>query len=132
MDIYAYWDAVLGQRADDMRRFFREGAVVNWPNTNESFTVEEFIRANCEYPGNWAGEIERVERLGELIITAVRVFPRGGGASFHSVSFIRLDGDMISSVDEYWGDDGQPPEWRRALSLGRELVPAGEDPERGG
>ena len=55
MDIYAYWDAVLGQREDDMRRFFREGAVVNWPNTNESFTVEEFIRANCEYPATGPG-----------------------------------------------------------------------------
>ena len=29
VDIYAYWDAVLGQREDDMRRFFLEGAVVN-------------------------------------------------------------------------------------------------------
>lgn len=123
MDIEAYWDAVLGQRAEDMRPFFREGAVINWHNTNESFTAEEFIRVNCEYPGDWEGEIERLERCGELVITAVRVRRRGGGAAFHAVSFIRLEAGRISSVDEYWGDDGGAPQWRRELGLGRAIRP---------
>lgn len=33
---------------------------MNWYNTNEHFTVEKFIRANCEYPGQWDGEAERL------------------------------------------------------------------------
>lgn len=55
MNLDAYWKAALQQNADAMRSFFHEDAFVNWHNTNEHFTVEEFIRANCEYPGAWDG-----------------------------------------------------------------------------
>ena len=58
MDIKAFWDAVLRQDADEIREYFHPTAFVNWHNTNEHFTVEEFIRANCEYPGEWDGEVE--------------------------------------------------------------------------
>ena len=75
---------------------------MNWHNTNEQFTVEEFIRANCEYPGRWDGEVERVEVQGGLVITATRVWAAGGGPSYHVVSFIRTEGERIVSVDEYW------------------------------
>ena len=64
LDISAYWAAALAQRAEEMEAFFAPGAQVLWPNTNERFTAEEFIRANCEYPGAWEGEIERVEAMG--------------------------------------------------------------------
>ena len=49
MDIKKFWDAVLRQDADAIREYFHPDAWVNWRNTNEHFTVEEFIRANCEY-----------------------------------------------------------------------------------
>ena len=61
-----------------MAAFFAPGAQVLWPNTNERFTAEEFIRANCEYPGAWEGEVERVEAMGPLLIT---VPSTGGGAA---------------------------------------------------
>lgn len=51
LDLSAYWAAALAQRAGEMAAFFAPGARVLWPNTNERFTAEEFIRANCEYPG---------------------------------------------------------------------------------
>ena len=132
MDIVQYWQAVLAQQPQQMRRFFDPEAAINWHNTGEQFTAEEFIRANCAYPGRWNGRLERVETLPDRIITAVQVFSRDGRISCHVTSFMQLRQDRILTLDEYWGDDGQPPEWRRALSLGRELVPAGEDPERGG
>ena len=69
-----------------MRKFFAPGASVRWHNTNEAFSAEEFIEVNCEYPGAWDGEVERVERIGGLIVTAVRVFAADRGASFHVVS----------------------------------------------
>lgn len=123
VDIHGYWDAVLSQDAAGMREFFLPDAVVNWPNTNESFTAEEFIRVNCEYPGSWSGEFERIIDAGDVVITALRVFPRGGGGpSFHAVSFISLSGGKIFSVDEYWGDDGSPPQWRLDLGLGRPVI----------
>ena len=94
---------------------------MNWHNTNEQFTVEEFIRANCEYPGQWDGEVERVVEQGGLVITATRVWAAGGGPSFHVVSFIQLREERIISVDEYWGDDGAPPQWRVEKQIGRAI-----------
>lgn len=70
MDIKAFWDAVLRQDADAIRDYFNPDAWVNWHNTNEHFTVEEFIRANCEYPGEWDGEVEQIITTDTHIITA--------------------------------------------------------------
>ena len=121
MDVKKFWAAVLGQDAGAMRPYFHEDARVNWHNTNEQFTVEEFIRANCEYPGQWDGEVERVVEQGGLVITATRVWAAGGGPSFHVVSFIQLREERIISVDEYWGDDGAPPQWRVEKQIGRAI-----------
>jgi len=118
MDVERYWNAALAQKPEEMRPFFREDAVIRWPNTNEQFQVEEFIRANCEYPGSWAGEIERLEQLGDLIITVVHVYSRDKTVSCHVTSFMHTKEDQIISLDEYWGDDGSPPQWRLEKRLG--------------
>lgn len=118
MNIHAFWKSVLAQDREAMRSYFHEDAVINWHCTGERFTLEEFIRANCDYPGQWDGEVERVEEMGDLIISAVRVFPKDLTASFHVVSFIRLKDDRIVSADEYWADDGPVPEWRRKMNIG--------------
>ena len=55
MNVKEFWNAVLQQDADAIREYFHPTAFVNWHNTNEHFTVEEFVRANCEYPGEWDG-----------------------------------------------------------------------------
>lgn len=123
MDIEQFWDAVLDQDAGRIRPFFHAGAAINWHCSNEHFTVEEFIRANCEYPGQWDGEIQRVEQLGDLTVTALRVFEIGGCASFHVVSFIRTVGGKIAQLDEYWGDDGPAPQWRLDKRIGTVINP---------
>lgn len=118
LDIEDFWKNVLEQNAEGLKGYFHKNAYVNWHNTNEHFTAEEFIRANCEYPGKWAGEIERKETAGNLIITATHVYSRDKALSFHVTSFIRAEGDRIASIDEYWGDDGQPPQWRLDKHIG--------------
>lgn len=121
LDIQAYWRAVLDQDARRIRDYFADQALIRWHNTNEEFGVEEFIRANCEYPGSWDGTVERLERIGNLIITAVRVYTRDRTSSFHAVSFIQTAAERIISIDEYWGDDGPAPEWRRDMRLGKPI-----------
>ena len=69
MNIKQFWKAVLAQDREAMRSYFNDDAYVNWHCTNEHFTVEEFIRANCEYPGEWDGEVERIESTGDIVIT---------------------------------------------------------------
>ena len=121
LDAAAYWAATLAQRPDEMAAFFAPDATVRWPNTNELFTAAEFIRANCEYPGRWEGEIERVEAMGPLLVTVVRVFDAPRTVSFHVISFFRVEEGRIAALEEYWGDDGPPPAWRQALHLGRPI-----------
>lgn len=73
MNIQQFWSDVLAQRADEIREYFQADAYVNWHCSNEHFTVEEFIRANCDYPGDWDGEVEKIVTTGDMIITATRI-----------------------------------------------------------
>ena len=76
MNIQQFWSDVLAQRADEIREYFQADAYVNWHCSNEHFTVEEFIRANCDYPGDWDGEVEKIVTTGDMIITAHRYIRR--------------------------------------------------------
>ncbi len=121
MNIYEFWMAILEQDADKIRDYFHKDARINWHCTNESFSVEEFITANCEYPGDWDGEVERVEKLGDLYISVTKVFPKNENYSFHVTSFILLKEGKIIAVDEYWADDGEAPLWRRNKHIGKPI-----------
>lgn len=118
LNIKAYWAAVLQQDADAIRGYFHPAAWVNWHNTNEHFTVEEFIRANCEYPGRWDGEVEQIVTTDTHIVTATHVYRADKQLSFHVTSFIHVVEGKIASMEEYWGDDGVPPQWRQDKQIG--------------
>ena len=121
IDIHKFWAAVLNQDADAIRAFFTPTAYVNWHNTNEHFTVEEFIRANCEHPGDWIGEVEKEIHVDDTIITATHVATKDGKLSFHVTSFIQVKDGKIVAVNEYWGDDGEAPQWRQDMNIGRKI-----------
>ena len=122
MDMRSYWDAILRQDADEIRAYFHPDADIRWHNTNEHFNVDEFIQVNCEYPGDWAGNVERIEMLGDLVVTATNVRVADGSLSFHVVSFMKMRDGKIASIDEYWGDDGLPPQWRLDKKIGRAIL----------
>lgn len=121
MDIVEFWKHVLEQDADKIRAYFCKDAYVNWHCTNEHFNVEEYIRANCEYPGDWTGEVERVEMENSQIITVTHVYSKERTLSFHVTSFFAIEDSKIKSVDEYWADDGEAPEWRKKLGIGNPI-----------
>lgn len=115
-----YWREVATQNEAGLRSYFAPHAVINWHNTKEQFSVEEFICANCGYPGKWQGQVERIEVVSDdLVITATRVWAVDGGSSHHAVSFFRFAGAKIVQLDEYWGEDGPPPQWRLEKQIGR-------------
>ncbi len=118
--IEKYWEAVVSQNPKLMKNFFDENAYINFHNTNERFSVDEFIQVNCIYPGKWMGEIERFEQIGNLFITVVRIHNEEGDF-FHAVSFINTNEAKIVSIDEYWGDDGEVPDWRLAMNVGTKI-----------
>ena len=115
------WQDILSQNRARLPSYFHDDAVIRWHCTNEQFTVAEYVRANCEYPGDWNGEIERAEESGDTAVLAGRVFPPDGGSSFHVVSFIRFRSGKIGEMDEYWADDGPAPAWRREMKIGKPI-----------
>lgn len=121
MEIQEFWKAVLDQNEQEIRKYFHEDAYINWHCTNEHFTVDEFIVANCGYPGNWTGKIERIEKADGLLITVTHVYPIEKTSSFHVTSFIKIRDNKIASVDEYWADDGLPPQWRIDKHIGKTI-----------
>lgn len=111
MDIYRYWEVCANQDADELRTFFHKDATVLWHNTNECFTSEEFICANCDYPGSWQGEVKRVDEIEGGLVTAVHIFSKTDTlVSFHVTSFFHMEHDKIVFLEEYRGEDGEPPD----------------------
>lgn len=121
MDIKQFWKSVLAQDESEIRKYFHEDACVNWHCTNEHFTVDEYIIANCEYPGEWDGVVERVEIMNDLIVTVVLIYPEDRSASFHVTSFIQTKDDKIIEMDEYYADDGTAPQWRLDKHIGTSI-----------
>ncbi|MCL2343672.1 MAG: nuclear transport factor 2 family protein [Firmicutes bacterium] len=110
---------VTRQDAEALRAYFAADAAVYWHNSNECFTAEEYIRANCAYPGTWDGAVERVENAGERMIVVAKVWDKK--SAYRVVSFLALEGGKIRRLDEYWGDVGEVPEWRREMGIGKTI-----------
>lgn len=119
MNMEIFFEDVVSQNKTKLRTYFHNDAVIRWHCTNEIFSVEEYIKANCEYPGDWEGKIERIEKADKSIILVCKVFPKNKSISSHVVSFIKVDNDLIVEMDEYWSDDGMAPEWRRKMNIGK-------------
>lgn len=117
--IIEYWKNIASQNEMELKKFFHEVACIRWHNTNEQFNVSEFLRANCEYPGDWSGEVERIEKARNTVITVTHVWTKG--MSFHVTSFIEIIEGKIKTLDEYWGDDGPIPQWRKDMHIGKPI-----------
>ena len=62
------------------------------------------------------------QKIGDLFITVTKVYPQDRSVYFHVVSFIRTANDKIVSMDEYWADDGNPPQWRIDKHIGTPII----------
>ncbi|MDY4010083.1 MAG: nuclear transport factor 2 family protein [Fusobacterium gastrosuis] len=121
MNIFDYWKYTLEQNKIEMKKFFNSNAKIFWHNTNEIFTVDEYINVNCCYPGNWFGEIEKIEIFCNLIITVTQVFSDDKNISLKAISFIKILNDKIIQIDEYWSENTEPPQWRKDMKIGETI-----------
>ncbi|GKU25206.1 nuclear transport factor 2 family protein [Clostridium folliculivorans] len=119
--VLSFWEAVIEQNDIKLQTYFESNAIINWHNTNESFTPEEYIITNCEYPSKWFGEVERIEIINDLAISVTKLWLSDKSISVHATSFIRFCGEKIVSLDEYWGDDGTAPQWRQDKKIGKSI-----------
>ena len=51
-DINKFWNDVINQNREKLSSYFTEDALIRWHCTNEQFSVQEYIKVNCDYPGN--------------------------------------------------------------------------------
>ena len=121
MDVKAFLKAVLRQQRQELFSYFAPDAVIRWHCSNEQFTVDEYVKVNCDYPGDWDGTIERIDQIESGYAAAVKVYPPDQSVFYHVVSFIKVENDRIVSLDEYWADDGEAPEWRKKLKIGKPI-----------
>ena len=110
---------VVKQNAEALPKYFTADAVICWHDSNEQLTVDEYIRANCEYPGDWNGEVQRVEKIDDGIIIVTKIF---SDESAHFVTaFAKLTAGKICRLDEYYSDCNDVPEWRKAMKIGKPI-----------
>ena len=67
--VHAYWNAIHELRFQDVRELFCDTAEITWPNTEEVFTLDEFIAVNEAYPGEWEEEVLKCYETGDMIIS---------------------------------------------------------------
>lgn len=116
-----YWKYVASQNAYKLRDYFLPQAEIRWHDTNELFTLDEWIIANCEYPNKWEGEIERIEITENTVITVTKVWAKDDSITLHVVSFFKFENDKILTLDEYWGECGDIPQWRLDKKIGKKM-----------
>lgn len=121
MDIKLFWEDVLAQRENKLNKYFHDEAIIKWPCTNEQFTVTEFIKANCAYPGHWIGEIEKIIYVENTIISIVKVLASDKSSSHFVVNFLTLKDDKIIEMVEYWAENGVAPDWRVEMNIGQPI-----------
>lgn len=119
--IRKYCCDVALQNTKGLLSYFKADATIKWHDSNECFNVSEYIRANCEYPGEWKGEVERLEHIGDLSISVTHVWSNDESISCHVTSFFKFEDDKISGLDEYWCEDGAPPQWRLDKCIGNKI-----------
>ena len=113
-----YWKCVADQDRM-MEKCFCEDAVIRWQTTDEEFTVADFVRAHCERPGRRKVVIERMNRVGETLVTVVHLWMEG--TSYYVTSFFQMARGRILHLDEYWGENLPAPEWRTEAQIGTRI-----------
>ena len=98
------------QEWDKLLEFFDYDAQIYWPNTNERFSVEKFVEINRNYPGDWRVNIKKILNSYNTVISVVGL--TDGQKSLHAISFFYFVEGFVASLEEYWSEDGSPPDFR--------------------
>lgn len=109
----AYWNHMQNQNFTALQELFAPNAIIDWPNTSETFTVEEFIYINQVYPGNWKEEIRSIHETADGCVCECWV--GNEEISFYAISFLQIENGKIYYLREFWSMNDTPPEWRLAI-----------------
>jgi len=117
-----FWEDMNNQNWDKLSPYFSETAMINWHNTNESFSVSEFVLVNSHYPGDWLIKVENLVTIDNIVISVIKIQLKDHSISFYATSFFEFKAEKIEVLDEYFGENAQPPQWRIAMQLGASIT----------
>jgi len=112
---------VVSKNAEAIPQYFAPDAIICWHDSNEQFTFDEFMRANCEYPSTWTCTIERIETIDKGYVIAAQLDHPADGYYVKYVSFVELVDDKIKRLDEYFVWIEEVPDWRKAMNIGKPI-----------
>lgn len=108
-----FWRLIDQADFDGLGAVLARDAVIRLPNTREIFHgAPAYIAFNKAYPGRWHARIERLDEAADKIITTVNIWSEEGGLSFFVTSYFIVKDGLIQAIDEYWGENSEPPAWR--------------------
>ena len=114
---------IVSKKADEIiRGYFASDAIICWHDSNEQLTLEEFIKANREYPSVWTCFIERIEKLQKGFAMVAQLDHPEDGFFMKYVSFIELnDTGLVQRLDEWFVAIEEIPQWRKDMNIGRPI-----------
>ncbi len=121
MNIQAFITAVVTKNESEMRKFLADEVIVRWHNTNEEFTLEEYLQANCAYPGDWVGNVERIIPTDDGCVAIIKILSNDALVQFHQISVVTMQDEKIVALDEYYSEDGVAPQWRLDMNIGNAI-----------
>ncbi|PRX16939.1 SnoaL-like protein [Orenia metallireducens] len=108
-----FWNCFDNGNFDETKKYLEANIIVRWPNTREIFRDRDsFVLVNKKYPGRWRIRIEKLISKGDEVVSVVKVESEDRVQSFYATSFFSFEDGLISEITEYWGNNGEPPEWR--------------------
>lgn len=108
-----FWALMSDGMFDEVGELMEEDAYVWLPNTREVFKgKDKYINFNKKYPGRWIITLDKIFSKDEIVVSAVKVEAEDKSSSFYATSFFTVKDNLISEIAEYWGDNGEPPQWR--------------------
>ena len=75
------------------------------PNTDERFDLNGYLRANCDYPGRWSGEVEKIASDGSWSVAKVPLRGAGKEAFDHQLLGVGVD---LSQAHQQTGPTARP------------------------
>ncbi|CAK7086366.1 nuclear transport factor 2 family protein [Tissierella sp.] len=113
-----FWALMSDGMFDEVGELMEEDAYVWLPNTREVFKgKDKYINFNKKYPGRWIITLDKIFSKDEIVVSAVKVEAEDKSSSFYATSFFTVKDSLISEIVEYWGDNGEPPQWRVEQTL---------------
>lgn len=113
-----FWRLMDQADFDGLAELLAADATIRLPNTREVFRgASSYIAFNKAYPGRWHALVASLIDLGDRIITTVKIWSEEGGPSFYVTSYFAIRDGKIGAIDEYWGENSEPPDWRLEKGL---------------